>query len=129
MPQRPQLSAPNHRDRRGLTLVEVLIAIIILGIATTMLGSTMARSVSVVADSRLDLLAAATQVNRLESFRVTAVDSCPPSAVGSSSPAAGLSEHWSVIRSATGLELTDSLGRNAGRPGPGRVLTARVSCP
>ncbi|MEO8030617.1 MAG: prepilin-type N-terminal cleavage/methylation domain-containing protein [Gemmatimonadota bacterium] len=129
MLQRLQRSAPNHRNRRGLTLVEVLIAIIILGIATTMLGSTLARSVSAVADSRLDLLAATTQVNRLESLRVAAVDSCPPNSVGSSVPGSGLSEHWSAVRSGVGVELTDSLGRNPARPGPDRVLTAQVGCP
>ena len=55
MPASPRAGSAS---RRGLTLIEVLIALCLLGITTTLVGSALARSVSAVRDSRLDLLAA-----------------------------------------------------------------------
>jgi type II secretory pathway pseudopilin PulG len=112
-----------------LTLVEVLIALCLLGVATTLVGSALARSVSAVRDSRLDLLAATSQLNRLESLRVSTADSCPASLSGASIVAGQLLEHWRAIRTGPGLLVVDSILPGAGSRHPLRALTATVRCP
>lgn len=124
--------APTRRGpltRTGLSLVEVLVAIVLLGIATTLLASALARSVASVSESRLDLIAAVAQQERLETLRSLAVDSCPASSGGNAVPALGLVEHWSARRTGVMLDVVDSLVRDPAGPGPARVLAARLTCP
>ena len=117
------------RGCRGLTLVEVLVALCLLGITTTMLGTALARSVSAVSDSRLDLEAAAAELNRVESLRVSAADSCPAPGSGSGRPMPGLSERWHTVRLPAALDLVDSVVPNDPARHPLRVLSVRLTCP
>jgi prepilin-type N-terminal cleavage/methylation domain-containing protein len=126
---RSLVSACRRQDQHGLSLIEVLVALVLLGIATTLLASALARSVTSVAESRLDLVAAETQLNRLETLRSLTADSCPATASGNTLPVAGLVERWSARRSGAALDVVDSVLRDPGRPGPTRVLAARLACP
>jgi prepilin-type N-terminal cleavage/methylation domain-containing protein len=125
----PLASACRCRDQRGLSLIEVLVALVLLGIATTLLASALARSVAAVAESRLDLVAAAVQQRRLETLRSLTADSCLSSASGNTLPATGLVERWSARRNGATLDFVDSVLRDPARSGPTRVLTARLACP
>jgi len=126
MPAPPRI---RPASRRGLTLVEVLIALCLLGIATTLVASALARSVTAVKDSRLDLLGATSQLNRLESIRVAAADSCPASSSGTSAAGDQLLERWRAVRSGSSLLIVDSIVPGAAVRHQPRVLSASVSCP
>lgn len=117
------------RDRRGLSLVEVLIALVLLGVAATMLGTAMAGSVRSVAESRRDLAAATTQLDRLEALRAATVDSCPGPASGSTRLTNEISEYWILSRAGARLTLVDSIAWSAALAHAPRVLTAQVRCP
>jgi prepilin-type N-terminal cleavage/methylation domain-containing protein len=122
-------ASARRQNQRGLSLIEVLVALVLLGIATTLLASALARSVASVAESRLDLVAAAAQLSRLETLRSLTADSCPSTAGGSAPPVPGLVERWTARRSGAVLDVVDSVLRDPVRPGPTRVLAARLACP
>lgn len=105
-----------------------MIALVLVGMATTMLATTLARSMAVVADSRLDLIAAAAQRSRIESLRALPGDRCSAPLAGTSTPAAGLVEHWAARQSGATFELTDSVLRATDQPGAPRIVSAQLPC-
>lgn len=125
----PALLRARLAARHGLTLIEVLIALCLLGIATTMVGSALARSVAAVRDSRLDLLAATSQLNRLESLRASNADTCAASSSGTSTTGDQLLEHWRAVRTGSDLLVVDSILPGAASRIPLRVLTTTLRCP
>jgi prepilin-type N-terminal cleavage/methylation domain-containing protein len=111
------------RTRRAFTLVELLVALIMMGVATAGLVSTLT------GDRRLrDLAAAHTFAadRARERLEQLAALPCSPGASGTSASAWG-SEHWRASASQSAWRLTDSL--LLVRTAVPLVIQARVACP
>jgi len=128
MPSTHACAAPRDPAQRGLSLIEVMIALVLLGMAITLLATALARSMASVVESRLDLLAATAQRSRIEALRALPADRCTAPLAGASMPGPGLAERWAARQSGTSLEVVDSLVRVPDGPRPARTLSARLPC-
>jgi prepilin-type N-terminal cleavage/methylation domain-containing protein len=115
----------NHgRARRAFTLIEVLVALIMMGVAATGLVSALT------GDRRLRDLAAAHEFaadRARERIELLAALPCSSDASGSSVSAWG-SERWRASSSQVAWYLTDSLIPTRRSAAP-LVIVARVACP
>ena len=91
--------------RRGFTLAELLVAVLLLDVGVLALAGASTVAVRRQADARRDTEARRTAANRLERLMAA-----PCGAVtGDSTTSAGFSEHWWVRRDRARSEIGDSL--------------------
>ena len=112
-----------RRARRGLTLVELLVALAVLSAGLLALAAATASALHRLADARLDDESAWRAAARFERLRAT---SCGARTAGQAS-AAGLVERWTVAYGAdsTTMRLADTLVASTGRT---RGFAVEVPC-
>jgi Tfp pilus assembly protein PilV len=111
-------------SRRGATLIELLVALLLLDLALLSLASVGALTVRRIGDATRRSRAALAATNRLE--RLSALP-CAAMQGGFAQLEPGVTESWSVRRDAAGVELADSidiLGRASDRV----VIRRRSPC-
>jgi prepilin-type N-terminal cleavage/methylation domain-containing protein len=110
-------------NRRGFTLIEVLVALILLGVASAGLVTSLTGDRKIRDMSAAQLFAAGRARDRIETLALLA---CAADASGTSVSAWG-SERWHASASPTAWSLTDSLVLT--RSTVPLVIQARVACP
>jgi prepilin-type N-terminal cleavage/methylation domain-containing protein len=113
----------HRRARRAFTLVEVLVALMLMGIASAGLASALTNDRRLRDLAAAQLFAADRARARLESL---AALPCAASASGASASTWG-SERWSAAGSPSSWTLTDTLV--LARTAAPLVFVARVACP
>lgn len=112
------------RSRSGVSLLEILVAIVVLGIALLGLARAGADALGGVVDARARALAARTAERRIELLRAAG---CAASS-GSAVLARGVVEWWSANGGNGWLALRDSVAyRTRGRP-RAVVVSDRAPC-
>lgn len=126
----PSLAAWSNRARSGFTLVEVMVALVVLGLGLTLLAGVAARSARLIQRSRRDFAAAAVLTDRLERLRASVVAvGCGTVAAGSAALPGGRREVWAVAPRAGSAVLVDSIIPPGADSGPAAVLGTTVPCP
>lgn len=110
-------------NRRAFTLIEVLVALTLLGVASAGLVTALTGDRRLRDMSAAQLFAAGRARDRIESL---ALLPCAPDASGTSASEWG-SERWHASSSVSGWSLTDSLV--LARSAVPLVIQARVACP
>lgn len=95
-----------RRPRRGATLIELLVALLLLDLALLSLASMSAVAAKRIADAGRRSRAAVAAANRLER---TAAHPCASMTGGVGFVEAGITEMWSVRRLQGGAEISDSI--------------------
>ena len=113
-----------RRPRRGGTLIELLVAILLLDLALLSLATVGAVTVKRVGDAQRRSRAVTAATNRLE--RLSALP-CGAVAAGAAPLERGVTEVWSAQHSAASVELSDSVEIEA-RPPERIVIRRRVPC-
>jgi Tfp pilus assembly protein PilV len=112
--------------RRGFTLVELLVALVILDLALLGLVAASAVAARQLADARVRSHAAATALSRLE---WAASRPCDGAQYGSAVQGAGLRESWSLDTPVRGTRLvTDTVDVTSGTVPIRRIFVSRVTC-
>lgn len=114
----------NMRARRGATLIELLVALLLLDIALLGLASMSAVAARRIGEAGRRSRAAIAARNRLE--RLAAMP-CASMAGGSASLETGIEEVWSVTALRGAVELTDSIDLH-GRSREQVTVRIRVTC-
>jgi Tfp pilus assembly protein PilV len=112
------------RLRRGGTLLELLVALVLLDLALLSLATVGAVTVKRLGDSGRRSRAALAAANRLE--RLAALP-CGAMSGGTARLERGVDESWTVERLSHSVELTDSIEIDT-RPAERVVIRRRVSC-
>ena len=112
------------RPRRGATLVELLVALLLLDLALLSLAAMGAAAAKRVGDAARRSRAIATASNRVEGLAGRA---CPAIASGRVQVERGVVETWSSRPVAGGVELHDSIAIGS-RPPEHVVVRRRVPC-
>ena len=112
------------KARRGATLIELLVALVLLDLALLSLATIGAAAAKRVGDATRRSRAAITATNRLE--RMSA-QPCASMSSGSAPLDRGLVEAWTATRVAGLAELSDSLEIRS-RPIERLVVRVRVPC-
>ena len=110
--------------RRGATLVELLVALVLIDLALLSLAALGAAAARRVGDAGRRSRAVAAATNRLERL---AAQSCGASPSGWAQVARGVDETWSSRPIAGGVELRDSVSIGS-RTSEHVVLYRRVTC-
>jgi prepilin-type N-terminal cleavage/methylation domain-containing protein len=113
------------RARRAFTIVELLVALVIMGVAGTGLASALT------GDRRLRNLAAAHEFaadRARERLEWLAALPCAPGAAGTSSSPWGL-ERWNASLVQSAWQLADSLVLTLDPPAAPVVIDATIACP
>jgi len=110
--------------RRGGTLIELLVALLLLDLALLSLASAGALAARRIGDAGRRSRAASSSANRLE--RLAALP-CAAMAGGSAQLEPGVTESWFVARQGVVVELADSI-EVLGRASDRVVLRRRVLC-
>ncbi len=105
-----------------------MVAVVLLGIGTTLLATALARAMASVAGSRLDVVAATLQQSRIEQLRALSGDRCATPLGGVTEAAAGLTERWGAHAVGTSFEIVDTLVRSGAATVPLRTLLVRLPC-
>lgn len=117
-------TAIGARRRTGTTLLEVLVAIVILGVALLGLAGAGGAALGVVVDARARGAAARAAERRIELLRAAA---CAATS-GSAAQGRGVAEWWSAQPAAGWVELHDSATYRARGRRRAVVLTDRAPC-
>jgi Tfp pilus assembly protein PilV len=102
-----------RRKRKGGTLIELLVALLLLDLALLALATVGALTAKRIGDAGRRSRAAIAATNRLE--RLAAVP-CASAAGGAASLERGVTETWSAERILRGIELSDSIEIDARVP-------------
>ena len=121
------------RTQRGFTLVEVLIAIVILGVGVTALVGSSALVTRMVGRGQSETRAAETANQRIETLRLLAYSTTPRCTAGgfaSGGPVTvnGVRERWIVTVAAKVGTISDTVTHRTARGTHKDVLTSRVEC-
>lgn len=135
--RRPRLAAGRSGrrgapGRRGFTIVEVIAAVVILGVGVLGLAGTAAVVTRLMSQGDQQTTAAVVAQRRFERLRATR---CPAGSplTGSTATAAGMSERWEVVRQVGGpglrlFEVTDSVSYKTSRGTRGHLYRSIVEC-
>ena len=109
---------------RGSTLIELLVAIVLLDLALLSLATVGAVTAKRVGDAGRRSRATMAVANRLE--RLSALP-CPAIIAGAQQLERGVTETWSVARNGSVLEMSDSI-EIVGPPQERIVVRRRIAC-
>lgn len=113
-----------HRPRRGATLIELLVALLLLDLALLSLASVSAVAARRIGEARRMRRSVTAAANRIESL---AAGPCAMMAGGSAPLERGMTESWTVRAIPGAAEATDSVEIRT-LPGANVVLRVRVPC-
>jgi len=120
------------KNERGFTLVEVLMAIIVLGVGVTALVGSSAMVSRMVGRGKSETVAAEVASRRIEYLRALAYASTPRCTHGSfvngNAPTDGTTEKWTVVVNGKYATIADTVSHRVARGTHKDVLTARVEC-
>lgn len=122
-----------RRTEQGFTLVEVLIAVVILGVGVTALVGSSALVTRMVGRGQSETRAAETANQRIETLRLLAYSTTPRCTAGgfaSGGPVTvnGVRERWIVTVAAKVGTISDTVTHRTARGTHTDVLTSRVEC-
>lgn len=122
----------NH-DRSGFTLVEVLMAIVVLGIGVVALAGSSATVTRMIGRGKHETRAAQVASRRIETLRAAALSTtprCTAGAFASGGPAVtdGVSETWVVPAGGTLRTLQVTVTHATARGNHSDVLTTTIEC-
>lgn len=122
-----------RRTEQGFTLVEVLIAVVILGVGVTALVGSSALVTRMVGRGQSETRAAETANQRIETLRLLAYSTTPRCTAGgfaSGGPVTvnGVRERWIVTVAAKVGTISDTVTHRTARGTHKDVLTSRVEC-
>lgn len=119
-------SGPPHS---GFTLVEIMVALVVLGLGITLLAGVTARSARLIHRGRKDFAAAAALTDRLERLRASVlVAGCGPPVAGTAALPGGRREVWAVAPRGGAALLVDSIIPAEVDSGAAAVLGTTVPC-
>jgi prepilin-type N-terminal cleavage/methylation domain-containing protein len=121
------------RSERGFTLVEVLIAVVVLGIGITALAGSAAMVTRMVGRGQSETRAAETATQRIESLRLLAWSTTPRCTAGgfaSGGPITvnSIRERWIVTVNGSVGTVTDTVTHRTARGTHTDVLSTRIEC-
>jgi prepilin-type N-terminal cleavage/methylation domain-containing protein len=121
------------RNESGFTLVEVLMAVIVLSIGVTALVGSSAMVTRMVGRGRSETLAAQAATQRMDSLRVLAYSTathCTAGAFASGGPTTtnGIRERWIVSIAGKVASVSDTVTHRVARGTHTDILTARIEC-
>ena len=118
-----------RRVLSGFTLVEMMVALVVLGLGITLLAGVAARSTRLIHRGRKDLAAAVTMTDRLERLRASVLAAgCGTAAGGTAVLPGGRREVWAVFRQAGSARLVDSIVPSGADSDAAAVLGTTVPC-
>jgi len=123
-------------SERGFTLVEVLIAVIVLGIGVTALVGSSALVTRMVGRGSSETKAAEAATVRLETMRLLAYSTSPRCTAGGfanggpsySGRGNSIREHWVVTKAGTIGTITDTVTHRTATGTHTDVITTQVEC-
>ena len=118
-------------SERGFTLVEVLIAVVVLGIGVTALVGSSALVTRMVGRGKIDTRAAQLATLKLDSLRLRAYSTtprCTALANGGPDVISNVSLSWTVAATGTGRTLRVSAAYATGRGTHTEALTTYIEC-
>jgi len=123
------VSASGRRD--GFTLIEVLIAIVILSVGILALMQTAATSTIMLRDGRLRTRISTMAASRIDSLRLVAASTDPTCAAVSSGSASSLygTETWTVAGAGPSRTVTETVNVSNGRRQLGMTVRGTLLCP
>ena len=121
------------RNEGGFTLVEVLIAVIVLGIGVTALVGSSALVTRMVGRGKSETLAAQAANQRIETLRALAYSTathCTAGGFASGGPVTtnGIRERWIVSVAGKVASVSDTVTHRVARGTHTDVLTTRIEC-
>ena len=119
------------RNEGGFTLVEVLMAVIVLGVGVTALVGSSALVTRMVGRGKSETLAAQAANQRIESLRVLAYSTathCTALASGGPQTTNGIRERWIVSVAGKVATVTDTVTHRVARGTHTDVLSTRIEC-
>jgi prepilin-type N-terminal cleavage/methylation domain-containing protein len=123
------------RNEGGFTLVEVLMAVIVLGVGVTALVGSSAMVTRMVGRGKGETVAAEVANRRIEGLRALAYSSAPRCTAagfvsGGPTPTSGGTEQWTVVvdASARYATVTETVRHRVARGTHTDVLTTRIEC-
>jgi prepilin-type N-terminal cleavage/methylation domain-containing protein len=122
-----------NRDRSGFTLVEVMIAIVVLGVGVIALAGSSASVTRMIGRGKHETRAAQVASRRLEALRAAALSStprCTAGAFANGGPTVtdGVSETWVVPGAGTLRTITVTVTHRTTRGNHTDVLTTTLEC-
>lgn len=93
----------NRRSQRGFTIIEVMIAMVLLTVGVMALASGSAQVSRMIGRGRTDTMVADVLTSRADQLRRIAASTTPPCnalANGNAVPVAGITESWTVLGAA-----------------------------
>ena len=118
-------------NERGFTLVEVLMAVIVLGVGVTALVGSSALVTRMVGRGKSETLAAQAANQRIDSLRVAAYSTathCTALASGGPLTTNGIRERWIVSVANKVASVSDTVTHRVARGTHTDVLTTRIEC-
>jgi prepilin-type N-terminal cleavage/methylation domain-containing protein len=121
------------KNESGFTLVEVLIAVIVLGIGVTALVGSSAMVTRMVGRGKSETLAAQIATQRIETLRALAYSTathCTAGGFASGGPSTtyGVRERWIVSVANKVASVSDTVTHRVARGTHTDVLTTRIEC-
>ncbi len=123
------------RSARGFTLIEVLIAVIVLGVGVVALASSSAMVTRMIGRGKMATRASQVASQRLEVLRLLAYSTTPKCTSGqfangtSASNWQGVTEKWIITASGSSRTIVDSVKYNTASGGTHTdVLTTIIEC-
>ena len=119
------------RGSSGFTVVEVLVAVVVISIGLLALAGSSAAAARMLAGGRQATLAAEAAERRLEELRRqahAAAPACPAPASGSVSGSDGIDERWAVLAGSGTAVLRVIVTRHTSRGDVTDTLATAVAC-
>lgn len=121
------------KNERGFTLVEVLMAIIVLGVGVTALVGSSAMVTRMVGRGKSETIAAQVANERIETLRALAFSTathCTAPGFASGGPVTtyGARERWTVSVAGKVASVADTVTHRVARGTHTDVLTTRIEC-
>lgn len=113
-----------RRPRRGFTLVELMVALMVFAVGALAMVATSANVMTLITASKNRALAAATAAARFELMRS---QSCTSHAAGSAT-ARGITESWTLVKLAKADDVTVTVSFVANRQSQTRVYRSFITC-
>lgn len=129
------MSNRRRKPQAGFTVIEVLVALLILTVGILALMSAGATSTIMLRDGRLRTMASTLAASRLDSLRLVAGSTSPTCTALASGSAGSLygslygAETWTVAGAGRSRTVTETVNLSHGRRQLGMTVSAKLLCP